>query len=83
MEAILLLIMGAINILCFMIGAKVGQQASKGEKIELPTINPMEAIRERMDKKEAEKEQAKLDTIIRNIEAYDGTNRGQEDVPRG
>ena len=31
--------------------------------------------------KEAAKEMDKLETILRNIERYDGTTRGQEDVP--
>lgn len=80
MEVLLLAVMGAVNILCFMIGARVGQQTAKGEKVELPTINPLEAYREREAKKEAEKEQDKFDTILRNIENYDGSSRGQEEV---
>ena len=83
MEALLLAVMAASNILCFLIGAKVGQKVSKGEDIELPTINPIEAVKERREKKEAEMEQDRLDTIMRNIESYNGTSAGQEDVPRG
>ena len=82
MEALLLAIMGAVNIACFLIGAKVGQKVSKGEDIKLPTINPMEAHREREAKREARMEQERIDTIMRNIETYDGTARGQEDVRR-
>jgi hypothetical protein len=80
MEVLLLIVMGAVNILCFMIGARVGQQTAKGEKVELPTMNPLEAYREREAKKEAEKEQDKFDTIWRNVDNYDGTDRGQEEV---
>lgn len=82
MEILLLLVAGTLNVLCFLIGAKVGQQASKGEPITTPEINPMKAYRERQDRKAAEEEQSKIDTILRNIEIYDGTERGQEDVPR-
>ena len=82
MEVLLLLVMGAANIVCFMVGAKVGQAVSKGEKIETPTVNPLKAYREREAKKEAEYEQSKVDVIMRNIEAYNGTADGQEDVPR-
>jgi hypothetical protein len=64
-----------------MIGAKVGQAVSKGEEVKLPNINPLEAYRERTAKKEAEMEQDRIDTIMRNIEGYDGTGKGQEDVP--
>ena len=81
MEALLLAVMGLSNVLCFVIGAKVGQTVSMGEKIETPTVNPVQAVREHKDKKLARMEQDRLDTIIRNIEGYDGTSRGQEDVP--
>lgn len=70
-----------LNVTCFLIGAKVGQKVVKGEKIELPKINPMQAYQERQERKEVEKEKDKLETIMRNIEKYDGTPRGQEDVP--
>jgi hypothetical protein len=81
MEALLLLVMGLTNIACFVIGAKVGQTVSNGKEIEVPTINPMELYREREAKKQAQMEQDKIDTIMRNIESYDGTSNGQEDVP--
>lgn len=81
MEVLLLIVMGLANVACFVIGAKVGQATAKGEKIETPTINPMEAWRNRQDKKEAQAEQDKINAILRNIESYDGTCRGQEDVP--
>ena len=83
MEVLLLAVMAASNIACFLIGARVGQQASKGEEIEIPTVSPLEAVREHRAKKEAEWEQSRIDTILRNVEAYDGTSYGQEDVPRG
>lgn len=81
MEVLLLLVMAVTNIACFVIGAKVGQKVVKGEPVELP--NPVKAIKEHQAKKEAEFEQNKIDTIMRNIENYDGTEYGQEEVPRG
>ena len=81
MEVLLLLVMGAVNIACFMIGAKVGQKVTKGEAIELPTVNPMELVREHQEKRAAQEERDKVETILRNIESYDGTGYGQEDVP--
>ena len=81
--AIALITITASNIVCFIIGAKVGQAVSKGETIETPTLNPMKAIREHREREEAEREQSRIDTLMRNIEAYDGTANGQEDVPRG
>jgi hypothetical protein len=82
MEALLLLIMGMTNVLCFMIGAKVGQKVVKGEPVELPSLNPMDAVREHQSKRQAEMEMDKVETILRNMEAYDGTSNGQKDVPR-
>ncbi len=81
MEALLLAVMGATNILCFVIGAKVGQAVARGEKIETPSVNPLQAVREHKGRKLAQAEQDRIDTIMRNIEGYDGTSRGQEDVP--
>jgi hypothetical protein len=80
MEIVIILAVGFVCMASFMIGARVGQQTAKGEKVEMPTINPMEAYREKEAKKEAQKEQDKLDAIMRNIENYDGTGKGQEDV---
>ena len=81
MEAVTILALGFICMACFVTGVKVGQSTARGEKVELPTVNPMEAWRNRQDKKEAQAEQDKINTILRNIESYDGTGRGQEDVP--
>ena len=83
MEVLSLAVMGAVNILCFMIGAKVGQTVSKGDVVMMPAVNPLEMVRQRQAKQKSEEELDKLDTIMRNIETYDGTPNGQKDVPRG
>ena len=82
MEILLALTVGALCIVCFFIGAKVGQKAAKGEDIKLDIPDPIEAIREHKDKKQADKEQERIDIIMQNIESYDGTGRNQKDVPR-
>jgi hypothetical protein len=81
MEVITILAMGFVCAACFLTGAKVGQAVSKGEEIKTPTVNPLKAYREMEAKKEAKAEQDRIDTIMRNIESYDGTGHGQEDVP--
>ena len=81
MEILTILTVGALNIVCFFVGAKVGQKVVKGETIEAPKLNPLQAIREREDRREAEREQDKIDVIMQNIEKYDGTGHGQKDVP--
>lgn len=83
METILIiLVSGTLNAVCFFIGARIGQKVSKGETIEAPTLNPMKAIREREERKEADKESERLEIILQNIENYDGSPNGQRDVPR-
>lgn len=83
MEAIIVLATAFVCVCCFIIGAKVGQTVSKGEDIKMPTIDPVKAIRENRAHREAERERDRIDTILQNIEKYDGTGKGQEDVPRG
>jgi hypothetical protein len=83
MEALLMAVTGVVNILCFVIGAKVGQAVSKGEKVEMPIVNPLKAAQEHQAKKEAEHQLNKIETIMSNIECYNGTEYGQKDVPKG
>ena len=80
MEVLLLSVMGVVNILCFMIGAKVGQNVSKGKEVEMPNINPFRAIEEHRAKREAQKEQDRISKIMANIDSYDGTGYGQQEV---
>lgn len=84
MEILLTLVVGTLCIVCFFVGAKVGQTVAKDERIEIPDLNPVKAIKEYQEKKAAEREQEteqrKIETIMRNIGAYDGTGKGQEDV---
>ena len=81
MEVLTILTMGLVCMGCFLMGAKLGQTVAKGEEIEMPTVNPMQAVREHRERKEAQMEQDRMDKILQNIEKYDGTSRGQEDVP--
>lgn len=83
-EALLLVVAVMVcNIVCFAIGAMVGQKVDKDEPIELPTVNPMEIVKEHRERREAEKQQEWRETVLKNIENYDGTGMGQQDVPKG
>ena len=79
----LILVVGALCIACFFVGAKVGQTVSQGEKLELPEIDPLKPIRDMQARKEEERERERYEAILRNIDNYDGTAQGQEDIPRG
>lgn len=82
MDILTVLAIGTLNVVCFFVGAKVGQTVVKGKDIEMPTINPMQYYKDYQEKKVAEEEKNKIDTILKNIDRYDGTANGQEDVPR-
>ncbi len=77
---LMLLGIGTLNIVCFFIGAKIGQKVVKGEEIKAPEITIPSPVRDYRKKKQAEYEQDKLDTILNNIEKYNGTSVGQKDV---
>ena len=79
---LLIFSIGALNVACFFIGAKVGQKVVKGEPIELPKVDPMKPIRDHRERQKAEAEQEYYDAIMSNIDNYDGSGLGQKDVPR-
>lgn len=82
MEAILIiLVTGTLNAVCFFIGAKVGQMTSSGERITLPKVDITKGFREREERKEMKMSQNRYNAIMRNIDRYDGTSAGQEDIP--
>ena len=80
MEVLTILAISLLNILCFIVGAKVGQAVVKGEKVEMPNINPLKAVKKSQVQKAVEQEQKKRNIILQNIECYDGTSKGQKDV---
>ena len=80
MEALYIALTGFFCVVCFIIGAKVGQTIVKGERIEIPKFDPLKSVRESKARKVVEQEQDKLSKILRNIERYDGTSKGQGDV---
>jgi hypothetical protein len=80
MEVLLIAVIGIVNVLCFVIGAKVGMAVKKDEEIKLPTMNPVELVKEHINKREAQEQQDKIDKIMQNIERYDGSPNGQIDV---
>lgn len=85
---LLIAVIGTLCIVCFFIGAKIGQATAKGEEVklpEIPNLNPVEAYNKHKEEKaikEAyEKEVKKIQTIMENVENYDGTGANQKDVP--
>lgn len=77
---VVIAVVSTLNIGCFLIGAKVGQKVSREETIELPNLNPIKVVREIKENREADKVQNKIETIMQNIDSYNGTGYGQKDV---
>lgn len=78
---IVLLISSISNILCFLIGAKIGQKTIKGEDIK---INPIKAIKEDIEEakisKEIELQNEEFKKELENIDNYDGTSVNQKEL---
>lgn len=68
------------NIICFFLGAKIGQMVVKNEPIQIES--PIQKIENHFQKKEEDKNQEIMETISHNIDVYDGTSIGQKDIPR-
>jgi hypothetical protein len=79
---IVLIGQAVICLFCVVIGAKIGQKAVRGEDIELPKFEPVKTIREYNEQKEVRKEQEKQKIIAENIDAYNGTPYGQQELPK-
>ena len=77
----LVLVIGILCIVCFFIGAKVGQTVMKDEPLKTPELNPVKIIEERREQRVLKEEQDRISTILENIDNYDGSGVGQKDVP--
>lgn len=83
MTILIILVVCIANILCFYIGAKIGQAIIRDEDIKMP--NPVTAMQEhaqeQREQRKSREDQEQLDVILANIENYDGTGYGQREVP--
>ena len=73
-------IFGAFILLSYTLGLRNGQKLSNHQEVKMPNVNIPKKIKEYQQSKEEEKEQRKLNKILNNIEKYDGTSIGQEEV---
>lgn len=72
-----ILIVSGLNIVCFLIGAIVGQRAFERKPV---IVNPIQEIKEHYEKKEISKEEQRFQDIADNIDAYNGTSIGQKRI---
>lgn len=72
-----ILIVSGLNIVCFLIGAIVGQRVFERKPV---IINPIKEIKEMKVEKEISKEEQRFKDIADNIDAYNGTSIGQKEI---
>ena len=78
-----LLILAASNIICFIIGAKIGQMTTRQETINLNPVKAVEnAITEHKETKIKEAEDEYYKALYQNIDNYTGDSIGQVEIPR-
>ncbi len=82
METIaLLFLFGVFIILAYTLGLKNGQKLKNNEEIKIPEINPVKIVKNEIETFEQKKKQDAYDTMMANIDNYDGTGIGQKDIP--
>jgi len=72
-----ILIVSGLNIVCFLIGAIVGQRVFERKPV---VMNPVKEIKEAIEEKEVSREEQKFQDIMDNIDAYNGTSIGQKKI---
>jgi len=72
-----ILIVSGLNIVCFLIGAIVGQRVFERKPV---IVNPVQEIKNHIEEKEISKEEQRFQDIADNIDAYNGTSIGQKRI---
>lgn len=76
-----LIVFGIFIIVAFTLGIVLGQKLNKGEEIK---VNPVEIVQEKVEeykeKKESKINQEELETMLKNIDNYDGSSIGQLEI---
>jgi hypothetical protein len=72
-----IIIVSGLNIVCFLIGAIVGQRVFERKPV---IINPVKEIKEYKEEQEISKEEQRFKDIADNIDAYNGTAIGQKKI---
>ena len=78
---ILCTIFGVFILVAYSLGLKNGQRISKNEEVVIPNINPVKVVTEEIEKHEEKKKQQAYEIMMSNIDNYDGTGLGQQDIP--
>lgn len=73
-------IFGVFMCISFVLGAKIGQIVQRDKPIVIPSLNPVKMVKEHIENKKEKEEIEKLNTILDNIDNYDGTGNNQKEV---
>lgn len=83
MNTIEILGLCAFNLISLIVGVKIGYQAARGRDINL---NPVKAIkneiRENKETKAEMLKKKKINTMLSNIDKFNGSGLGQEKIPK-
>lgn len=74
----LIFVVGCVNCICFMLGARTAQKIAN--KVEVTIPNPVNEIRKIANDSEYRREKDKVQKLLDNIDRYDGTPFGQQDI---
>lgn len=77
---LLLFLFGIFIITAYTLGLKNGQRLKNNEEIKLPEINPIKIVRNEIESFEEKKKQNAFETMMSNIDNYNGTGLGQKDI---
>lgn len=77
----LLILFGIFIIVAYTLGLRNGQKLRNNEEIKMPEVNPVKIVRNEIEVFEQKKKKDVYDTIMANIDNYDGTGLGQKDIP--
>lgn len=72
-----IIVVSVLNIVCFLIGAIVGQRVLERKPV---IINPVKEIKEMKEENEVSKIEQRFQDIADNIDAYNGTSIGQKKI---
>ena len=77
---LLLFLFGIFIIIAYTLGLKNGQKLKNNEEKKMPEIKPVKIVRNEIESFEEKKRQATFETMMSNIDNYDGTGLGQKDI---
>ena len=79
METLLLIaVVSGMNLLCVLVGARIRQKVDRGEALKVSTL--AEAVKERKQQEQRDREMEILEAQLQNIDIYDGTSNGQKEI---